>query len=191
MSFSMNLNLGEIKAAGSSSQKTELDDGHYKMKIDRLDVKNGRVLFILKVTDGDYAGCSCITSLKIAESITDGVIYYWRAAAESVGWTSDQISGISEWTGDHFLNRIAHVRYTKGDRDKGIYDRVELLPPAIWEESAENGTVPSNKPVAKGKSPQQSQPQTKPEKTVSQPQTNARSALNNILNGVDMNDMPF
>jgi hypothetical protein len=186
----MNLNLGEIKAAGRSSQKTELDDGHYKMNIDRLDVKNGRVLFILKVTDGDYAGCSCITSLKIAESITDGVIYYWRAAAESVGWTSDQISGISEWTGDHFLNRIAHVRFTKGDRDKGIYDRVELLPPAIWEESAENGTVPPNKPASARKPTQEvSKPKEKAEKP-SQGETNARQKLNTILDMNDM-DMPF
>ncbi len=131
MSFKMSFSLNNIEAGGQPSKRLSLESGVYKVKITKIESKNNnsRAMFIAEVTDGEFAGSTAITSMKIPTSRTDGVIYYWRALAESCGYSDNEISQIPAWEEDHFQDKSAFLKFKKGDESKGIYSKVTWLTP--------------------------------------------------------------
>ena len=132
MSFKMSFSLNNIEAGGQPRKEVALESGVYKGKITKVEAKNGgsRAMFMMEVTDeGDFKGSVAFTSMKVPTSRTDGVIYYWRALAESCGYSDGDIAQIPAWEDDHFLEKDCFFKFKKGDESKGIYSKVTWLTP--------------------------------------------------------------
>ena len=132
MSFKMSINLGNTQAGGQP-QRT-LKSGVYKGKIGKVEGRNGgtRAMFVIEVTEGDMSGLTAVTSMKIPTSRTDGVLYYWRALAESCGYTQSEIAEVDAWEDHHFMDRECYFEFQQGDKDAGIYEKVTWLLPSVF-----------------------------------------------------------
>lgn len=130
MGFSMKINLGSTKPA--NKYKT-LPSGIYEVRCSKLDTFNEtRVKFHLHVINNEqteYNDMPISTSLKIPTSLNDSVIFYWRAAAESFGYSQEEIALRDEWVEDDFVDNNAFVEYQAPTGD-GTYPKVSWLVPS-------------------------------------------------------------
>ncbi len=135
--WSMKINLKGVNAAGSIGTKKILENGHYIMTVTDTVYQshNGQVRFNLVVAEGEYAGCKAAKWMRIAKDLGDSIIYYWKAAARSCGYSEEECDTIEAWSSNHFANRRAYIRYTKGDKEKNIFPNVEFLTPEVWQKS--------------------------------------------------------
>lgn len=173
MSFKMSINLGNTQAGGQPSETTrKLASGVYKGKIGKVEGKNAntRAMFVIEVIDdAEMSGLTAVTSMKIPTSRTDGVLYYWRALAESCGYSDEEISGVDAWEDHHFSGKECFFEYQEGDKDKGIYSKVTWLIPSVFEFAKERFESKKSKAA-----------KTEPEKTA-----------NKSVQKIDVGENPF
>jgi hypothetical protein len=132
--WTIDINLAGVAAATGNRQ---LPEGQYKAVINDAYIKPenpGRVVFRLTVSEGPFAGIIRTTGINVPAGDDDRVRYYWRALAESVGYTAAQLDdGTVTLSMGSFKNRVAHIDYTPADPTNGKqYDSVSFLPPAEW-----------------------------------------------------------
>lgn len=143
--WSVTLNVSGIQAA--TGKKSEpLPKGFYKATITDAYVNAernaNRVVFRMTVSEGGFAGSYCTTGLNKPKDASDNVRYYWRALAESVGFTSAQLdAGEVVMTPASFIDRVAHIRYTPKEESGSGYTKVDFLTPAEWTQQAQMGNA--------------------------------------------------
>lgn len=135
--WAIEVNLSGISAA--SGKKTHLPGGFYTMKVERMytrDQNPKRVVIRLSVVGGEYAGVVRHTGINKPTSADDNVLYYWRALAESAGYSPAQLdAGSVRLTAAAFVGRETKVKYTaKEDTPTKQHDDVVFLSPPVWEE---------------------------------------------------------
>jgi hypothetical protein len=132
MAFKMSINMGSVQAGGQV--KRPLESGCYIGKIGKVEGRNGgtRAMFVVEITEGEFSGHSVATSMKVPTSRTDGVLYYWRALAESCGYSNDEIAEVNGWEEHHFVDRQVYFEYLTKD-DNGGYDKVSWIVPSNFE----------------------------------------------------------
>ena len=129
--FEMNLSLKGKYAAGQPARK--LVSGIYKGVIGKVEGRNEgtRALFVIEVIDDkEMAGLTAVSSMRIATSKDDKVLHYWRAAAESCGYSHEEINEINNWNDKHFKGRTCWFEYKAGDKKNDVYPEVIWLVPS-------------------------------------------------------------
>lgn len=120
-----------------TGQNAELPVGFYEVKITdtyiNKDRNANRVIFKFEVSKGPFAGTMRTDGLGIPSSAEDKVRYYWRARAESVGYTAAQLDdGEVTLSPKIFTGKTAFIKYSPGDKEAGIYQEILWLSPAEW-----------------------------------------------------------
>lgn len=131
-------NFANTKAAVGGVQ---LPEGCYKMKITSAEAtvspekQRPQVEFKLEVVEpAEFSGAVRTEWISIPESAEDKVLGFWRAALESVGYSASDLDGENAIGPDIFVDRVAHVYYQPGDKDKNVRQRLQMLPPTDWAE---------------------------------------------------------
>ena len=115
-----------------------LPSGYYKVEVSDMyknpEGKNPDRIVIKLTLQGEYAGVVRTTGLNPPRDAEDNVRYYWRALAESVGFTPAQLdAGQVHLTPNSFVSKVAHIRFTKKDPENGQqYEDIEFLSEAVW-----------------------------------------------------------
>jgi hypothetical protein len=136
MSWNFQVNLSGVPAASGGSR--ELPEGFYTGSVidaEPAQSSTGRTQIAIKtqVNSGDFTGVMRTTRLGVPTSAEDKVLYYWRAAFESLGYTPAQIdAGAVNVTKEVLVGRTAHFYYKPGDKDAGIYEDFKFLTPSDW-----------------------------------------------------------
>ena len=136
--WNFNVNLSGLRAPTGAA--TQLPEGYYKATVTdayTLNDKPGRVIIKLTVSEGEFTGTVRTTGLGIPKSAQDNVRYYWRGMLESAGYSPAQIdAGEVGMNRALLVGRSVTVHYVPGDKDAGIYEELNFLPPAAWETKA-------------------------------------------------------
>jgi hypothetical protein len=151
--WNFDINLSGVRAATGAS--TVVPEGYYKATITdayTLSDKPGRVIFKLTIAEGEYTGTVRTTGLGVPKSAEDNVRYYWRAVLESAGYTPAQIdAGAVGMNRALLVGRPVAVHYVPGDKEAGIYETLNFLPPAdfaqksaVFERNKGSNTVVSS-----------------------------------------------
>ena len=132
--WGFSVNLAGLRAPTGAAKI--LPEGYYKATLTDAYVnteKPGRVIFKLTVSDGEFVGTVRTTGLNQPKSPTDNVRYYWRGLLESSGYTPAQIdAGEVGMNRALLVDRTVYFHYVPGDKDAGIYEEVNFLPPSDW-----------------------------------------------------------
>ena len=132
--WGFSVNLAGLRAPTGAAKI--LPEGYYKATLTDAYVnteKPGRVIFKLTVSDGEFVGTVRTTGLNQPKSPTDNVRYYWRGMLESAGYTPAQIdAGEVGMNRALLVDRTVYFHYVPGDKDAGIYEEVNFLPPSDW-----------------------------------------------------------
>ena len=136
MSWNFQVNLSGVPAASGGSR--ELPEGFYTGAV--IDAEPGQsstgrtqIAIKVQVNSGEFNGVIRTTRLGVPTSAEDKVLYYWRAAFESLGYTPAQIdAGAVTVSKDVLVGRTAHFYYKPGDKDAGIYEDFKFLTPSDW-----------------------------------------------------------
>ena len=155
--WSFDINMTGLTVAAAVPK--DVPKGYYKAKIDdmyvNLDKNPNRVIIKLTISEGEYKNAVRTDGLSIPKSEDDKVRYYWRALAESSGYTPAQLdNGGIKLGPDSFKGREVHIFYTP----KGVgveYEKVEYLTAsdfatrkAAAANAGANGASVSAKPAA-------------------------------------------
>jgi hypothetical protein len=136
--WSFNVNLSGLRAPTGGA--ANVPEGYYKATVTdayTLNDKPGRVIIKLTISEGEYTGTVRTTGLGIPKSEQDGVRYYWRGLLESAGYTPAQIdAGEVGMQRNLLVGRTSTFHYVPGDKEAGIYEAVNFLPPADWDKKA-------------------------------------------------------
>ena len=137
MSWNFSVNLSGVTPASGGAR--ELPEGFYTVTVieaEPVQSSTGRMQIAVKtqVADGDYAGIVRTTRLGVPQAADDKVLYYWRAAFESMGYTPAQIdAGAVTVSREILVGRTATIYYKPGDKDAGIYEDYKFLTPTDWQ----------------------------------------------------------
>lgn len=132
--FEVNL-AGLVAPSGKGGNV--LPSGYYAVLLNdlyiNLDKNPDRVIIKCAVADGPFMGAVRTTGLAKPKTQDDKVRYYWRALAESAGYTPAQLDkGEISLGPATFKGRTAHVYYvTKEDSEDG-FENLSFLAPAEW-----------------------------------------------------------
>jgi hypothetical protein len=136
--FSFGVNLSQI-ATASGGGLGNLPSGHYKVKVNDVyeqAASTGRmqVVFKVEIADGKWAGIPRTLRINSPTSLDDKVLSFWKAALESVGYTSAQIDGQGNinLNAALFLNKVGHISYKAGDKDAGVWDEANFITPTDY-----------------------------------------------------------
>ena len=132
--WGFSVNLAGLRAPTGAAKL--LPEGYYKATLTDAYVNNdkpARVIFKLTISDGEFVGSVRTTGLNSPKSPTDNVRYYWRGLLESAGYTPAQIdAGEVGMNRELLVNKTVHFHYVPGDKDAGIYEEDNFLPPTDW-----------------------------------------------------------
>lgn len=133
MSFEMKISLKNTYAGGQPARK--LKSGIYKATIGDCKGRDEgqRAMFVLEIIDDpEMTGLTAVTSMRVPTSSEDKVLHYWRAAAESCGYSWEAINEVTVWTDTHFKGKECFIEYKAGDKKKEIYSEITWLTPSSF-----------------------------------------------------------
>jgi hypothetical protein len=146
--WAINVNLSGL-VAPSGNKNMEVPEGYYKATITDMYINAernpNRVIIKLTINDAPFTGVVRTDGLGVPKDDSDKVRYYWRALAESAGYTPAQLDkGAISLGLDTFKDRSVHVHYTpKGNGSE--YDKTEYLAPADWSQQKQVFDLKANK----------------------------------------------
>jgi hypothetical protein len=154
--FNFNISLGGITAP-TGQGNMHVPEGYYTAVVSDMYVNRdrnaNRVIIKLKIADAPYTGVVRTDGLGIPKSDEDKVRYYWRALAESAGYTPAQLdAGALTLGAAAFVGKTVHIKYTpkeEGNKDRQ-YDNVSYLAPAVWTQQKQ---MADSKPAAAAPAP--------------------------------------
>lgn len=137
--FDVNLS-GVVAPTGRNGNS--VPSGYYKVTLTDLYVngeKNpNRVIIKVQVSDGPFKGAIRTSGLNKPSSAEDKVRHYWRALAESSGYTAAQLDAGEIKLGlGTFQNRAAHIFYLNQEDSEDGRDAITFLAPAEWAQQAQ------------------------------------------------------
>lgn len=136
--WAINVNLSGL-VAPSGNKNMDVPEGYYKATISDMYINAernpNRVIIKLTINDMPFTGVVRTDGLGVPKDDSDKVRYYWRALAESAGYTPAQLDkGAISLGLDTFKDRVVHVHYTPKGTNGSEYDRTEYLSPADWSQ---------------------------------------------------------
>lgn len=161
--WSFDINLSGIEAPTGKAM-TDLPKGFYQIQITDMYINEtsnpDRVVIKTVVTDGAYKGMVRTDGLNRPKSAEDKVRYYWRALAESVGYSPTELdAGNISFRPESFVGRQGYIHFVPKDKsakkgEPGFYEDITWLAKSTWmqqkmalDANQSEGTVPS---AAKG-----------------------------------------
>jgi hypothetical protein len=135
--WAFDVNLAGVNAAVGKSPYVPED--FYKGKVSDMYVnpeKPGRIIIKLSISEGEFMGVVRTTGLNIPTSGEDKVRHFWRAFAESVGYSpADLDKGQIKIGPSAFVGKATHFHYIPKDatEDKAG-DDLYFLPPTEWNQ---------------------------------------------------------
>lgn len=141
--FDINLSGLTVQAAAPK----DVPKGYYKAKVEdmyvNVDKNAGRVIIKLMISEGEFRGAVRTDGISIPKSEDDKVRYYWRAFAESAGYTPAQLdNGGIKLSPSAFKDREVHIHYIPKNEAAGVqYDKIEYLTPSDFVARKANGTT--------------------------------------------------
>jgi hypothetical protein len=151
-SFDVNLSGLTVQAAAPK----DVPKGFYKATVDdmyvNVDKNAGRVIIKLMISEGEFKGAVRTDGISMPKDENDKVRYYWRALAESAGYTPAQLdNGGIKMNPSTFKGREVHIHYIPRNEAAGVqYDKIEYLTPADFATRKANGASASSSPVLGG-----------------------------------------
>ena len=130
----MKLSLSGKYAGGQPARR--LVSGIYRGRIGKVEGRNEgtRAMFVIEVIDDpEMSGLTAVSSMRIATDPQDKVLHYWRAVAESCGYSKEEIEGTVSWSDKHFLHKECWFEYKEGDKRKDKFPEVIWLIPSVVE----------------------------------------------------------
>lgn len=131
--FEFEIDLTGVRAPTGKS--VSMDEGYYKGTVDDMYInqdKPGRFVIQLKVKDDPYVGNICSTGINVPTGNDDKVRFYWRALAESVGFTASELDkGTVKLSPKVFKGKTAHFYYAP-DPEGGKKITVHFFSPVEW-----------------------------------------------------------
>lgn len=129
---------GVAASTGSSGPDIEAPEGYYAGKIEDCYIdmaKNpNRIIFRISVAHGDFTGATCWGSINQQGTTKHDNSRHWRALYESIGLQPAQLdSGTFQFGGSDFLAKTTTFYWKPGDRDAGIFSKLDFLPVHEWE----------------------------------------------------------
>lgn len=129
------INLSGIEAP-TGKKAMSLPKGYYMVTITDMyinqDKNPNRYVIKGTVAEGAFKGAFVTDGISKVKSPEDNVRYYWRALAESVGFTPAQLdSGSLRLNKDSFIGKVGHILYTPKNPEaaKGAPDAYETV---VW-----------------------------------------------------------
>lgn len=138
--FDVNLS-GLVAPTGKGG--SVLPSGYYSVTLTDLyinpDKSPNRVIIKCEVAEGPFMGAVRTTGLGMPTSPDDKVRYYWRALAESVGYTPAQLDSGSITLGPKtFQGRTAHIFFVSKEDAENGYENISFLAPIEWAQQKSN-----------------------------------------------------
>lgn len=151
--FTFGINLGGINAP-TGQKNLHVPEGYYTGTVADMYVNRernaGRVIIKIKLIDAPYTGAIRTDGLGIPKNDDDGVRYYWRALAESAGYTPAQLdAGTLNLGAAAFVGKTVHIKYVpkeEGNPDRK-YDSVSYLTPAVWNQQKQMASAKPTTPA--------------------------------------------
>lgn len=157
--FSVNINLGGITAP-TGMGNTQVPEGYYRAVVDDMyvnpDRNPNRVVIKLKLTDAPFAGVIRTDGLNLPKTEEDKVRFYWRALAESAGYTAAQLDAGEITLGrGSFHGKQVFIHYNPKDSATNTtgWDRTFFLAPAVWNQKKQSFDAQPPKPTLGVKPP--------------------------------------
>jgi hypothetical protein len=136
------VNLSDVTAP-TQMAGAELIEGFYKAEVSDMYInteKNAnRVVIKLKILDAPFTGMIRTDGMnRPTPGGNDNVRYYWRALAESAGYSPAQLDkGEVNLGPKSFIGKTVHVHY-KPKQGEGTYDRVAYFAESVWTQHKAN-----------------------------------------------------
>jgi hypothetical protein len=154
--WDFDINLSGISAP-TGKGALSVPEGFYSVDLTDLYInpeKPDRVIIKMLINDGIYKGVVRTDGLNRPKSAEDKVRYYWRALAESAGFTPAQLDAGSVKLGPGtFKGKKAFIHYIPRP-DENSYDRTVFLAKGEWQAQKDQfATVQAaggNKPTDNG-----------------------------------------
>ena len=134
--WSFDVNLSGVQAPKGMGS-VELPEGFYQVLVTDCytnpEKNAGRVIFKLQVSEGPFTGAVRTDGQNIPRSADDKVRHYWRAIAESVGYTSAELdAGAIKLNAAAFKGRTAYIKFTPKS-EASEYEDIKYYAPQTWE----------------------------------------------------------
>jgi hypothetical protein len=134
--WDFNVNLSDVQAPTMLPGENNVPEGFYKARVKdmyiNMDNNPDRVIIKHELT-GDFAGAIRTDGMNRPKDAKDNVRYYWRALAESAGYTAAQLdAGEVTFGPKTFIGKTVHFYYKPGDRKQGTYDRITYFAESVW-----------------------------------------------------------
>ena len=136
--WSFNFDLKDVTAP---SKKTVIaPEGYYRGSILSAtidtDHNKDRVKFVVRVSEGEYAGATCKDSMMLPGTTQKDNRVYWRGLFESMGVNPDQLNkqavNIKD-AGSIFVGKTVTFYFKPGNRELGTWNKLLFLNPQVWE----------------------------------------------------------
>jgi hypothetical protein len=154
--WSFNVNLSDVQGpTRAPGTVREVPTGFYQGLIKDCYInpeKQERVVFKIEFTEPGFEGVIRTDGINIPRAADDKVRYYWRAVAESCGYTPTQLdSGEIVLGPDAFIGKPVYFHYNQGVlvENKRRDERISYMSQAVWNTSkAQAGGNKATTPAA-------------------------------------------
>lgn len=133
--WDFNVNLSDVQAPTMLPGENNVPEGFYKARIKDMYInvdRNPDRVIIKHELVGDCAGAIRTDGMNRPKDAKDNVRYYWRALAESAGYTAAQLdAGEVTFGPKTFVGKTVHFYY-KPKQGEGTYDRITYFAESVW-----------------------------------------------------------
>jgi hypothetical protein len=134
--WTFNFDVRDVNAA--TTKPAIAPEGYYVGTIERCFINNdwnaNKVNFYVRITEGQFAGCSCRDSMMLPGSTEKDNRAYWRALFESMGLNGQQLgSQTINGGGEVFVNKSVQFYWKPGNKEIGTWNKIAYLSSAAFE----------------------------------------------------------
>jgi hypothetical protein len=155
--WGFDVNLSDVQAPTQLGNVT-VPEGYYRASITdmyKAQNKPNRVVIKLKMLD-DFAGVTRTDGMNRPKNSEDNVRYYWRALAESAGYTPAQLDkGEINLGPKAFIGKTVHFHF-KPKAGEGTYENISYFAESVWNQHKASFTPKAVSGSAMGGSPSSS-----------------------------------
>lgn len=138
--WSFKTNLSDISAP-TQLGAPDVPDGYYQGDISDMYVQqnnDNRIVIKIKMLDAPFAGVVRTDGMNMPKSAEDNVRYYWRALAESAGYSPTQLDkGEINLGPKAFIGKRVFFHF-KPKNGEGTYERISYFAESVWTQQRAN-----------------------------------------------------
>jgi hypothetical protein len=134
--WTFNFDVRDVNAA--TNKPAIAPEGYYVGTIEKCFINSewnaNKVNFYVRITEGEYQGCTCRDSMMLPGSTERDNRAYWRALFESMGLTAQQLTGQTiNGGGQIFVNKAVKFYWKPGNKELGTWNKIAYLSPSAFE----------------------------------------------------------